>query len=120
MGCEHRRNKNVLSCRDLAIGDIIPKGAIGCISGGVACQSSVGFEVELWNTFGKTITYVWSVKLGEGGTGTTSVTIDGTDDTRSIEVWVHSATNIPIEVTCTVSDGTHTDTMMVEYISENE
>ncbi len=121
MSCKHRRNKNVLSCRDLAIGDIMELSIIKCTSSGTAaCQSSATFKVETWNTLDKTVTYLWEVKIGSGATGINSVLINDSADMDTVEIWVHSAINIPIDVTCTVSDGTHTDTMTIEYISENE
>ena len=118
--CNHRRNKNVLSCKDLAIGDLVKLSSISCLAAGVACKSQATFKAKVWNTFEKTITYSWTVVIGAGASGTTSAMIDGPADEDTITIWIHSATNIPVEVTCTVSDGTHTDTMMVEYISENE
>jgi len=121
VSCENgRRNKNVLSCRDLAIGGIIELSTIGCVAAGVACQSSATFKVETWNTFNKDVTYLWEVSVGDGAVNSPSVVIDGDNDMDTVVIWVHADTNTPINIKCTVSDGTHTDTLTIEYISENE
>lgn len=125
--CPNRRSQNVKSCKDTAIGNIIQKGAISCLAeNGIACKATASFEVKVWNTFGKTLTYLWVVKLGSGAssiTPTPHVMIDGSPTEESLEVWIQSAYNVPIDVTCTVTDDSvppQVDTMTIQITSENE